>query len=103
MRITLIISILLAFNLNSSQPLNFNTDIPAKLNSLMIDCSEIDLFSGTILVAKDGNIVFEKSYGYADKEKNFLNNNFTKYNIGSIGKVFTAIMILQLAQENNLY
>jgi len=102
MRITLIISILLAFNLNSSQPSNFNTDIPSKLNSLMIDCSEIDLFSGTILVAKDGKTVFEKSYGYADIEKNILNTNLTKYNIGSIGKTFTAIMILQLIQENKI-
>ena len=102
MRITLIISILLALNLNSSQPSNFSSDVSEKLNSFMNECSEMDLFSGTILVAKNGNIVFEKSYGYADKEKNVLNNNLTKYNIGSIGKEFTAIMILQLAQENKL-
>jgi len=102
MRITLIISILLALNLNSSQPSNFNNDVSEKLNSFMNECIELDVFSGTILVSKDGKIIFENSYGYADKEKNVLNRNHTKYNIGSIGKEFTAIMILQLAQENKL-
>ncbi|HMS63673.1 MAG TPA: serine hydrolase domain-containing protein [Ignavibacteria bacterium] len=77
-------------------------NVTEKVNSLMEDCKELDLFSGTILVAKDGKIEFENSYGFADKDKNILNTNNTKYNIGSIGKEFTAIMILQLMQENKL-
>jgi len=101
MRITLIISFILVLNLSSSRT-KLNHEIPEKLNTFMNECTELDLFSGTILVAKDGNIIFEKSYSYADKEKNVLNNNLTKYNIGSIGKEFTAIMILQLAQENKI-
>lgn len=85
---------------------NFRSDdkneIAGKMNSLMNDCKEYDLFSGTILIAKNGEIVFENSYGWQNKKENILNSNFTKYNIGSIGKEFTAIMILQLAQENKL-
>lgn len=85
---------------------NFRTadkdDVTEKMNSLMNDCKEYDLFSGTILIAKDGNIVFENSYGLQNKENGIPNKNNTKYNIGSIGKEFTAIMILQLMQENKL-
>lgn len=85
---------------------NFRTadkdNVTEKMNSLMNDCKEYDLFSGTILIAKDGNIVFENSYGLQNKENGILNKNNTKYNIGSIGKEFTAIMILQLMQENKL-
>lgn len=102
MRITLIISILLTFYLNNQQPSLLKKDVTENLNSFMNECAAMDVFSGTVLVAKDGNIIFEKAYGYADKDKNAPNSNLTKYNIGSIGKEFTAVMILQLLQEKKL-
>ncbi|MEO6694505.1 MAG: serine hydrolase [Ignavibacteria bacterium] len=102
MRITLIITILLALNLNAPKSYDSKSEVADKLDIFMNECKELDLFSGTILVAKDGNIIFERSYGYSYKENNYLNTNLTKYNIGSIGKIFTAIMILQLVQENKI-
>jgi CubicO group peptidase (beta-lactamase class C family) len=54
-----------------------------------------------ILVAKDGKIMYEKGFGYADiKGKNIVTPG-TKFRIGSVTKQFTAAAILKL-QENNL-
>lgn len=73
-----------------------------KLESLIKDCEAKDIFSGTILAAYDGEIIFQKSVGFSNREKNILNRSNTKYNIGSIGKMFSAIMVLQLAEENKI-
>lgn len=59
------------------------------------------LFSGTVLVAKDGKIIFCKAYGLANIELDVLNKIDTKFRIGSITKSFTAIAIYQL-QERGL-
>jgi CubicO group peptidase (beta-lactamase class C family) len=59
-------------------------------------------FNGGILVAKDGNIIYEKYSGFADlKKKNPLTDS-TALHIASSGKTFTGMAILRLAQENQL-
>lgn len=94
--------ILLLIVLMNSKAGDKTDNIQNNLDSFMNKCAEIDLFSGTVLAAVNGNVIFEKSYGYSDRENNILNSSDTKYNIGSIGKLFTAVLILQLAQENRL-
>ena len=64
--------------------------------------AELDMFSGAVLVAKDGNIIYEKAFGEADKESKRPNTLDTKFNIGSIGKTFTAVSIMQLVEAGNL-
>ena len=59
-------------------------------------------FSGTVLVAKEGNVVFNKSYGFACEEHSVPNDSNTKYRIGSLTKSFTAAAILQLEQHGLL-
>lgn len=61
-----------------------------------------DEFSGVVLVAKDGNPVFHKAYGLADKGKNVPNQPDTKFNLGSINKIFTRIAISQLIEQGKL-
>jgi CubicO group peptidase (beta-lactamase class C family) len=59
-------------------------------------------FNGQILVAKNGQIVFEKYSGYADlKKKDTLTEN-TPLHIASTSKTFTAMAILHLAEEGKL-
>ncbi|NPV83864.1 MAG: beta-lactamase family protein [Candidatus Aminicenantes bacterium] len=61
-----------------------------------------DRFSGVVLVAKDFNPVFFKSYGLASKEFSVPNRPNTRFNLGSINKIFTKIAIAQLAQRGRL-
>ncbi len=59
-------------------------------------------FSGSILVAKDGRILFQKSYGMANSEWGIPNSEKTKFHIASVTKTFTAAAILKLEQEGKL-
>lgn len=57
-----------------------------------------DQFSGTVLVARDGRPLLLKAWGLASIEHNAPNRTNTKYNLGSINKLFTKLAIGQLAQ-----
>ena len=59
-------------------------------------------FSGTVLVARDAEVAFLDAYGYADQAKRSENRIDTRFNIGSLNKLFTGIAILQLAEAGRL-
>lgn len=59
-------------------------------------------FSGNVLVAQKGKVIYEKAFGLADRELNVKNNLESKFQIGSLTKQFTACAILQLAEAGKL-
>lgn len=59
-------------------------------------------FSGTVLVAKDGEIVLHAGYGMADPTTATANTPATRFDIGSIAKQFTAAAILKLEEARQL-
>ena len=61
-----------------------------------------DRFSGTVLIAHNGRPIFEKAYGEACKRYSVPNKIDTKFNLGSMNKMFTGVAIGQLAQEGKL-
>lgn len=61
-----------------------------------------DRFSGALLVAMDGAVRFEKAWGYADREAKTPNTPATKFRIGSMNKMFTAVATLQLVEKGKL-
>jgi CubicO group peptidase (beta-lactamase class C family) len=61
-----------------------------------------DLFSGAVLVAKDGKTVFAQAYGLADRETKTPNTLKTRFRLGSMNKMFTAVATLQLVQNGKL-
>ncbi len=64
--------------------------------------TEADEFSGVVLAAKDGKPFFFEPYGLADRDLGVPNRRDTKFNIGSINKVFTQVAIAQLASQGKL-
>lgn len=61
-----------------------------------------DRFSGAMLVAHNGEILFEDAWGFADREAGIPNTPDTKFGIASIGKLFTAVAILQLVESGRV-
>jgi CubicO group peptidase (beta-lactamase class C family) len=73
-------------------------NIKKHLNKYLDNLSELDLFSGAVLVAKGDKILFRKAYGYSNKSTKKKNNVNTVFGIGSTTKTFTAIAIAQMAE-----
>ncbi|WP_430911207.1 serine hydrolase [Methylobacterium sp. sgz302541] len=63
---------------------------------------EAGLFSGAILVARDGKPIFRRAYGLANREWGIPNGLDTRFRIASLTKAFTAAAILQLAEAGKL-
>jgi D-alanyl-D-alanine carboxypeptidase len=61
-----------------------------------------DEFSGAILVARDGRVLVSHAYGLADRERQIPNTVRTRFRIGSMNKMFTAVAILQLVESGKL-
>src|SRR5258706_3788956 len=61
-----------------------------------------DQFSGAVLVTKNGKPILSEAHGLADREKKIPNSLNTKFRIGSMNKMFTAVSILQLAQAGKI-
>ena len=68
----------------------------------MQELCQKDRFSGAVLVAKDSKPIFERAYGMADRHRQLPNRPDTKFNLGSMNKMFTAIAVAQLAQQGKL-
>jgi len=73
-----------------------------KIDEIVQGEVKYDLFSGTILVAKEGKIIYAKSFGKSNKEQHINNSPETRYNLSSIQKSFTATLIMQLHQDGLL-
>jgi len=63
---------------------------------------EYGKFNGSVLVAEQGKIVYQKGHGMANMEWDIPNSTNTKHRLGSVSKQFTAMLILQLASDGKL-
>ncbi len=74
----------------------------AMLEKHLDDLVKADGFSGVVLVARNGKPFFQKAYALASKEHNVANGLDTKFNLGSINKLFTQVAIWQLVEQGKL-
>src|SRR5437763_13137831 len=73
-------------------------ELDGYLNTLVAE----NKLSGVVLVAKDGVAVASKAAGIANKTTKAPIDLNTKFNLGSMNKMFTAVAIAQLAQAGKL-
>lgn len=59
-------------------------------------------FNGTVLVAREGQILYQRAFGLANREWNVPNDLATKFEIGSMTKQFTALLVLQFVNEGRI-
>ncbi|MBA4745991.1 MAG: beta-lactamase family protein [Muricauda sp.] len=96
----LIIIFLLAYQFCQGQNNNGNTI--NLFNSIVEAYSNTGYFSGVVLLAKGDSIVYNQAYGHASKEWKAPNSIDTKFNLGSITKIFTAVGIIKLVEQGKL-
>lgn len=78
------------------------SDLIRALRTKLEKDASTDKFAGTVLLAKDGKPIFTGAYGMTDREKKIPNTLSTKFRIGSMNKMFTAVSILQLVQAGKI-
>jgi len=84
------------------QPHLSETELISALRKKLEQDSADGRFAGAALLAKDGKPIFAEAYGLADREHKLPNTLNTRFRIGSMNKMFTAVAILQLAQAGKL-
>lgn len=78
------------------------TEFVSAIEPIIQDYISLEIFSGVVLVADNGQIIFHKAYGLADRETGKPNELNTLFDIGSMNKTFTRIVVKQLEEEGRL-
>ena len=84
--------------------LNAQSFSVAKMDSLISMIDQHEKAMGQLAISKNGKVIYNRTWGYSQWNENVRKkaDNNTKYRIGSISKMFTATMILQLMEEGKL-
>src|SRR5688500_8261332 len=57
-----------------------------------------DEFSGVVRLSRNERALLRGAYGYADRERGRLNTVETPFALASVSKMFTAVLIAQMAE-----
>ncbi len=79
-----------------------NKELVVKTEQLINELCQKDEFSGAVLISKGDQILLENFCGEASKRYHVANNIDTKFNLGSMNKMFTSVGILQLVERGHL-
>ncbi|GEO07669.1 serine hydrolase [Segetibacter aerophilus] len=80
----------------------FAQSVQEKLDAYMQALTKYAGFNGSVLVAKGGDILLEKGYGFRNADAGTIHDANSVFQIGSVTKQFTSSIILRLASEGKL-
>jgi CubicO group peptidase (beta-lactamase class C family) len=89
------------FLLASTSALGAQADT-ARMDEAVKPYADQKRFMGSVLVARGGEVLFSKGYGFANAEWDIPNSPSTKFRLGSLTKQFTAACILILEERGKL-
>ncbi len=96
----------LRFRAESYEPENLNKPSEQEaikmLSSYIDQLDSKDVFSGAVAISKNGKLLMQKAVGMASKRFNEPNNINTRFNLGSMNKMFTAVTLLKLVEQGQL-
>jgi D-alanyl-D-alanine carboxypeptidase len=95
----LLLSVLLCAALPAAQAQSLNA---AKLDSLLTSLAAHNKLMGSLALSHEGKVVYSRAFGYAQLTPKTPATPATRYRIGSISKMFTTVLILQLVEEKKL-
>lgn len=102
---TTLLLIIFFFNPQKNSAQRFSSEhieLSDKIHSLVNTYYNANEFSGSVLVADQGNILINKEYGYLNIDKTKEIDKTSVFEIASISKQFTALLIMILQEDNKL-
>jgi CubicO group peptidase (beta-lactamase class C family) len=79
-----------------------DAEMVSALQQYVTALARVDAFSGSVLLAKDGTVLYSGAFGSANKDFGAPNTIETKFNLGSMNKMFTSVIIAQLVEQGKL-
>lgn len=76
------------------------SELHDKISAIVKAETRYDLFSGSVLAAKNGEVVYSEAFGEANRETGDPITLATRFNISSVEKPFIATVVMQLYQES---
>lgn len=78
------------------------SDKQTTLRELCQATADTGLFSGAVLVAEGGKVIYKEAFGKANREWNIQNSTDTRFRLASVSKQFCSMLVMQLVQEGKL-
>jgi CubicO group peptidase (beta-lactamase class C family) len=77
-------------------------DLVRDIETLAAELSAAGEFSGAVLLSRRGTVLFRSAYGMADRGRERTNTADTSFALGSVSKMFTAVLVAQLIEQSNV-
>jgi len=77
-------------------------EVVAAMSAFLDRLVAADAFSGTVLVGRGDSILMLRAFGQARRNPDTANRTDTRFNIASVGKLFTTVAVAQLAEQGRL-
>ncbi len=74
----------------------------SKVDQFLKTEAEAGHFSGAVRIQRGDEILFNQAYGYANRTWRVLNTPATRFRIASVGKLFTAVAVLQMLEAGKI-
>ncbi|KAA6462983.1 beta-lactamase family protein [Acidobacteria bacterium AB60] len=80
-----------------------DADLARNVRKFVATTKGANAFSGVIFIAHHDQVVLNQAWGFADSERRIPNSVDTQFGLASMNKMFTAISVLQLANQGKLH
>ena len=102
LHLSLLLSFLLPCNAQQNADTLFINDTCRIIDNYLTQLAKDKNFSGGLLIVKGGKKIFNKGYGWANKEQKIPFTPTTLASMGSITKAFTAAGVMKLVEQGKL-
>ncbi len=85
-----------------AEPAQAPPSLEERIDRYLRPYRDIGHLSGTLLIARGDEVVYEKSFGLADREHGVPNTPRTRFGIGSVNKPMTIVILARLLESERL-
>jgi len=94
--------LLLALAFLGGQAIGGDIQVAGRIDEYIRPYVESGNFSGSVLVRQDRRTIFQRAYGFADREQRVQNESGTRFHIASMSMQFTAAAVLRLVDAGSI-
>jgi CubicO group peptidase (beta-lactamase class C family) len=85
-----------------ANPPDKDATLAGEVEQLADRLAAADQFSGVVLLTHHGRSIVERAYGLADRDASRANTPDTTFALGSVSKMFTAVLVAQLVEQDRV-